>query len=585
MESTSDTSKSTPPQIKSTDRRKGGLKTMPFIIANEAFEKIAGYGLMPNMILYLITSYNFSAASGTSTLFIWIAISNFMPILGAFFSDSYFGRFLVISFGTVTVLSGLILLWLTAILKEARPEPGVKPHVGQYALLFSAFALMAIGAGGIRPCSMAFGADQFNDSKNPKNERVLQSFFNWYYASVGISLMVALTVVVYIQNEWGWVVGFGVPVGLMLVSAVMFFLGSKMYVKVKPNKSLLTGLTQVLVASWKKRHLVESSDDEEGFQYYYAKDSKARHVPSHKLRFLNKACIIRNPEKEINLDGSASDPWTLCSVIQVEVLKSLIELLPIWSTGIMIGVTISQHTFPVLQAGTLDRRLVGDFKIPPGSFGLFGVLTLTLWVTLYDRIIVPILFKRTNNARGIRVTTRIGIGLFVSCLAMAAAALVERARRAKALHQGLADYPKTQVEMSAMWLIPQHCLAGLGEAFNAIGQIELYYSQFPKSMGSIAVALFTLGMAFANLVGSAIVSIVNVASKRDGKDSWVSNNLNKGHYDYYYWILCLLSVLNLIYFFFCSQSYKCGDDVRVWDDEENEEEKSKDGSISTYLSA
>lgn len=160
---------------------------------------------------------------------------------------------------------------------------------------------------------------------------------------------------------------------------------------------------------------------------------------------MNKACIIRNPEKEVNPDGSVSDPWTLCSVIQVEVLKSLIELLPIWSTGIMIGVTISQHTFPVLQARTLDRRVAGNFKIPPGSYGLFAVLTLTLWVTLYDRVIVPILSKRTNNPRGLRVTTRIGIGLFVSCLAMAAAALVERARRVRALHQGLADYPNKQV--------------------------------------------------------------------------------------------------------------------------------------------
>ncbi|KAL0308596.1 UNVERIFIED_CONTAM: protein NRT1/ PTR FAMILY 1.2 [Sesamum radiatum] len=72
--------------------------------ANEAFEKIASYGLQPNMILYLIREYNFTAASGTSTLFIWGAISNFMPIFGAFLSDSYFGRFLVIAVATLTTL-------------------------------------------------------------------------------------------------------------------------------------------------------------------------------------------------------------------------------------------------------------------------------------------------------------------------------------------------------------------------------------------------------------------------------------------------------------------------------------------------
>ncbi|KAK4415461.1 protein NRT1/ PTR FAMILY 1.2 [Sesamum alatum] len=576
-------------------RRKGGLRTMPFVIGkiftsisiyinlfksnsgllpNEAFEKIASYGLQPNMILYLIREYNFSAASGTSTLFIWGAISNFMPIFGAFLSDSYFGRFLVIAVATVTTLMGLIVMWLTAIIQTARPPPCdprlgncTKPKPGQYAFLFTAFALISIGTGGIRPCSLAFGADQFNDPENPNNQRVLQSFFNWYYASVGVSLMIALTVVVYIQNTFGWVVGFGVPVGLMLFSAVMFFLGSGLYVKVKPNNSLLTGLAQVLAASWRNRNLEFPPEEADGRHCYYSTKGSKLLVPTQKLRFLNKSCLIRNPEKDLKPDGSASDPWRVCSVLQVEVLKSLIQLLPIWSTGIMISVIISQHSFPVLQATTLNRRFIGSFKIPAASFGLFGIITLTLWVSLYDRVIVPQLSKHTKNPRGIGLKTRIGIGLFVSCFATAAAALVERARRARALDEGLADAPNAQVNMSAMWLIPQHSLIGLAEAFNAIGQIELYYSQFPKSMGSIAVALFALSMAIANLVGSIIVNIIDIVSKRGGRESWVSSNLNKGHYDYYYWILTILSVANFVYFIFCSRAYKCCEEERVWDED------------------
>ncbi|KAK1313226.1 putative peptide transporter [Acorus calamus] len=101
---------------------------------------------------------------------------------------------------------------------------------------------MSIGAGGIRPCSLAFGVDQLyhdaTDEKtdDPKRERLLQSFFNWYYASVGLSIMVAVTVVVYIQDSLGWKVGFGVPTLLMLVSAVLFLLGSSLYVKVGPKR-------------------------------------------------------------------------------------------------------------------------------------------------------------------------------------------------------------------------------------------------------------------------------------------------------------------------------------------------------------
>ena len=61
-----------------------------------------------------------------------------------------------------------------------------------------------------------------------------------------------MTFIVYIQVKAGWVVGFGIPVGLMSFFAIMFFLGSCLYKKVKPNKSLLTSLAQAIMAAGKK---------------------------------------------------------------------------------------------------------------------------------------------------------------------------------------------------------------------------------------------------------------------------------------------------------------------------------------------
>ncbi|OMO77612.1 Proton-dependent oligopeptide transporter family [Corchorus olitorius] len=541
--------------------KKGGLRTMPFVISNETFEKVAGIGLQANMILYLRNEYHMSNATGANVLFLWSAISNFMPILGAFLSDSFLGRFRVIALGTICMFP------------QARP-PDCKseiignclsPKAGQLALLFSSFALMSIGAGGIRPCSLAFGADQFNNPNNPRNDRVLQSFFNWYYASVGISIMISITVIVYIQDKAGWVVGFGVPVGLMFFSTLMFLLGSPLYVKIKANKSLFTSFAQVIAASWKNRHMALPPDDGNGC--YYHKGSKLLVTPTQKLRFLNKACVIRSPEKELNIDGWAIDPWSLCTVKEVEELKALIKVLPIWSTGIMLATTISQHTFPVLQASVMDRHLFGsNLKIPAGSFGIFAMIALTIWVAIYDRIVVPLLSKFTKRRRGLTFKERMGIGLVISCAATAVAATMESKRRAQAIRQGLADHPYAQVNMSAMWLVPQYCLIGLAEGFNAIGQIEFYYSQFPKSMASIGVALFSLGMAVGNLVGSLIVGILNEVTKKHGKVSWVSSNLNKGHYDYYYWLLTILSVINVFYYLFVSWGFGSFENKMEWDE-------------------
>ncbi|KAH9762393.1 protein NRT1/ PTR FAMILY 1.2 [Citrus sinensis] len=556
-----------------TKSKKGGLRTMPFIIANEAFEKVAGVGLHANMIFYLILEYHMSGPEGANVLFLWGAISNFLPIIGASISDSFLGRFRVIALGTFTALLGMILLWLTAIIPAARPPkcnpfieicPAAKPR--QLGFLFSSFVLMSIGAGGIRPCSLAFGADQFHNPDNPNNERILQTFFNWYYASVGLSYMASITLIVYIQDKAGWVVGFGVPVGLMLFSTVMFILGSSLYIKPKANKVLFTGFGQVISAAWKNRHLPLPPTDAD--RWYYYKGSKLT-APTEKLRFLNRACVVQNREKELDLDGKAIEPWKLCTVKQVEELKAIIKVLPIWSSGIMIAVTISQYTFPQLQAKSMDRHIFSEkLKIPPGSFGVFAILTLTIWVAIYDRVVVPLLSKFTNRPRGLSYRQRIGIGLAISCVAMAVAALVERKRRSAAIREGLADNPEGVVALTAMWLVPQNCLIGLAEAFNAIGQIEFYYSQFPKTMSSIGVALLSLGMAVGNLVGSLIVTILNRVTGSGGKVSWVSTNVNRAHYDYYYWILCILSVVNFFYFIACSWAYGSCEDIKVWDEGE-----------------
>lgn len=119
--------------------------------------------------------------------------------------------------------------------------------------------------------------------------------------------------------------------------------------------------------------------------------------------------------------------------------------------------------------------------------------------------------------------------------------------------------------MSSSWLVPQYCLTGLAEGFNAIGQIEFYYSQFPKTMTSFALALFALGMGFGNLIAALIVRTVKDLSKKDGGVNWVSNDPNKGRYDYYFWVLTFLGLVNLGYYLVCSWAYGPCEERRIWD--------------------
>ncbi|KAJ8750699.1 hypothetical protein K2173_015880 [Erythroxylum novogranatense] len=561
------------------ERKKGGLKTMPFIMANETFEKVASVGSHANMILYLKSAYHLSNATGTTIMFLWTAISYATPTIGALVSDSYFGRYLVIAFGSFISFLGVLVLWLTAVIPGVTPPPCKKINENlricepakpsQLLFLFCSFVLMAIGAGGIRACSLAFGADQFDNPKNPKNERILQRFFNWYYTLVLFTVMISVIVVVGIQVSAGWVVGFGVPVAFMFGSIVLFLLGTPTYIRLKPNSSLLKDFGHVIASAWRNRGAFLPTPD--SGKWYYGKGSKLV-KPTDNLRFLNSACLIRNLDKDLDSEGLAKDPRKLCTVKQVEEFKALIKVLPIWASGITVAVTLSQQTFPVLQAGTMKRHFIGKLTIPAASYGVFTIFTLTIWVAVYDVVLVPILAKITKRPRGLTNKQRMGMGLLVSCLYTFAAGAVEHKRRSLAISEGLAGKPDAVVNMSAMWLVPQHCLIGIAEGLNAIGQIEFYYSQFPKTMSTIGVSLLSLGTAVGNVVGAIIVQIIDHSTKKAGKVSWVSSNLNQGHYDYYYWLLGILSVGNFFYYLMCSRAYG-SDDRKIWDDGEETDDE------------
>ena len=86
------------------------------------------------------------------------------------------------------------------------------------------------------------------------------NLFNWYFFSLGLASLSALTIVVYIQDNTGWGWGFGIPTIVMLVSIIAFVLGSPLYKTEKPEGSPLVRLAQVIVAAIKKRNETLPSD-------------------------------------------------------------------------------------------------------------------------------------------------------------------------------------------------------------------------------------------------------------------------------------------------------------------------------------
>lgn len=476
------------------------------------------------------------------------------PLLGAFLADAYVGKFWTITIASIIYQIGMISLTTSAIVPQLRPPPGVEASGGQLAILYISIYLCALGSGGIRPCVVAFGAEQFDDS-DPKQKNSTWKYFNWYYFAMGVSMIVAVTVLVYIQDNVGWGWGLGVPTIFMFLSIISFLFGYHLYRNMDPSGSPFTRLVQVCVSAYRKRKLDMVSDPWLLYQNEEIDASislEGKLVHTKQLKFLDKAAIVTEED-----NPKAPNLWRLNTVHRVEELKSIIRMGPIWAAGIiLITAYAQQHTFSLQQAKTMDRHITKSFQIPAGSMTVFTLTSMIFTIAVYDRAFIPIARSCTGLDRGITFLRRMGIGFVISIMATLVAGFVEKKRKSVALAHGLLNEPHSTIPISFLWLVPQYSLHGVAEAFMSIGHLEFFYDQSPESMKSTAMALFWTSISFGNYLSSILVSIVHkVSAGKDGSNWLPDNNLNKGKLEYFYWLITLLQIVNFFYYLICAKFY------------------------------
>lgn len=261
---------------------------------NEVCDRFAAAGFHANLITYLTQVLNLPLVQASNTISNFSGTSSFTPLVGAFIADSFAGRFWTIIAGsfiyilvrtpyhfmhsrksrffrpyaaasTLLYLQGMVTITISATLPHLRPPPCptqencVEASTQQLWVLYIALLLTSLGTGGIRPCVVTFAADQFDMSK-AKTESRSWNFFNWYYFCMGVASLLALTVVVYIQDNVSWSWGLGIPTIAMALSLVAFILGAPLYKRIKPGGSPYVRVVQVIVAAVRKRKFVAPDD-------------------------------------------------------------------------------------------------------------------------------------------------------------------------------------------------------------------------------------------------------------------------------------------------------------------------------------
>ncbi|KAL3538479.1 hypothetical protein ACH5RR_001845 [Cinchona calisaya] len=528
--------------------KKGGWTTFRFIIGNVAGISLAFGGLIINLTVYLIQEFNIKSISAAKIFNVFNGCTAILPIAAAIIADSFSGCFSVIWISSLISSLGLFIIVLTAAISKLRPphcENGSNlcryPSQLQLAVLYVGLALASIGMAGGRFTIGSMGANQFD---KPKHQGI---FFNWYTFTMYISVGISSTLIVYIENSVSWALGFGVCLAANVFGLAIFLAGSGFYHHLKPQGSPFVRVARVIVASFRKRKMMLSLRSEDYCPGSDSADKKVTAFPSKFFNFLNRAAL--KAEGETKQDGSIKQPWRLCTVQDVEDFKTVVKILPLWSTGFFLSTPlVIQSSLGVLQVLAMDRHLGPHFQIPAGSVAVFSLIATCFTILLLDRFLFPLWKKFTH--RPITPLQRVGIGHLLDIISMAVIALVEAKRLKIARLHGLQDQDNAVVPMSVFWLVPPLAISGIGEAFFVPGQVDFYYQEFPESLKSTSTALVSLYVGICFYLGNALIDLVRRTT------GWLPDDINKGRLDNVYWLLCVLAGLNFCYYLVCACYYR-----------------------------
>ncbi|KAE9595581.1 putative proton-dependent oligopeptide transporter family, major facilitator superfamily [Lupinus albus] len=540
----------------------GGMVAASFVLVVEVLENLAFLANSSNLVLYMREYMNMSPSKSANNVTNFIGTAFLLALLGGFLSDSLFTTYHIYLISALIEFMGLIVLTIQAHIPSLKPPECdkfttcVEVNGGKAAMLFSGLYLVALGVGGIKGSLAAHGGEQF-DETTPNGRKQRSTFFNYFVFCLSCGALIAVTFVVWIEDNKGWEWGFAISTISIFVSIPVFLAGSPTYRNKIPSGSPLTTILKVLVTASLNSCIGKNSGSaavSPSNQHLGRKDSEKEigkprtsiEKPSATLKFLNNA-VVNEP-----LHSSLE-----CNVQQVEDVKVVLKVLPIFGCTIMLNCCLAQlSTFSVEQAATMNTKL-GSLKVPPASLPVFPVVFIMILAPIYDHIIIPYARKATKSETGITHLQRIGIGLVLSIVAMAVAAIVEVKRKRVASQSRLLDDATKPLPITFFWIAFQYLFLGSADLFTLAGLLEFFFSEAPIRMRSLATSLSWASLAMGYYLSSVIVSIVNTATGSSNHRPWLSGaNINHYHLERFYWLMCLLSGLNFLHYLFWAIKYK-----------------------------
>ncbi|XP_062228582.1 protein NRT1/ PTR FAMILY 5.8-like [Phragmites australis] len=507
------------------------------VIVVAGVERFAYKGVASNLVTYLADVVGMSTSAAAKSVSTWSGVNFMLPLASAVLADSFWDRYSTITASSLLYVLGLVGLASWALLRTWMP----------CSSLFFPLYLISIGQAGYNPALQAFGADQLDIGDDTgsgtvaeEKGKVKSMFFHWWYFGICSGSLLGNSIMSYIQDNFGWGLGFAIPCAVMAISVAAFFCGTPLYMLKqrmsigRPSSINIFKVVKSILANVGARKISLPSRDDNG-------DAISE------LELQEKPLKAEPTDTKVSMDEAAPS-----------VAKIVFRLLPIWAVLLMFAVIFQQPmTFFTEQGMLMDHTVGGAFLIPPAMLQSSITVSIILLMPMYDRMIIPLINAITRGSDGITVLQRIGVGMVLSIVAMVVAALVESWR----LRVGVATGGEGGgVRPSILWLLPQYVLLGVSDVFTVVGMQEFFYTQVPSTMRTIGIALNTSVFGFGSFLGAFLITALEMATASDGNGrGWFSDDPREAHLDKYYWFLALLSSVSFVIFTHLCKYYNSTD--------------------------
>ena len=199
------------------------------------------------------------------------------------------------------------------------------------------------------------------------------------------------------------------------------------------------------------------------------------------------------------------------------------------------------------------------FIFPISSLSIITTVTSIVFVPLTEKVVYPAM-NRYGGCLKVTPLRKMGVAFTLAIIAMLISGITEMVRKSNLIRQFTLEEMESPCgnglpvsDIGILWQSPQFFLLGMSSVLINTGAQDFFYTESPKSMKSTLFSVLYAVDGIGMFMGSLSIMVVNT-----GDSPWITNDLNDGHLEYYFFLIggIMIVLLGIFLVFADGYTYK-----------------------------